>query len=223
MASKKDKFKQAMDSGQKASMSDLVDGIAKSHEKRIESGGPDSIQERQIEEGRMARSRDSVYNVSSDIRLEDYADSAAGGSGGGAGGIIRLVSGVVLALVVVWVLYFAWGALFGPSYILAISGNRISPEAAEEFEDQESVAPGADGEIYIHFQWRDEAPPADYIKINVFRKTTDAETEEAVLGRRPPSTAPYIQFAGPLDSGKYHVFVTDREGNVFKERIVSIR
>jgi len=219
MASKKDRFKEAI-SGERSSMSDLVDGIAQEREKRIDSPPASRNQGRQVKEP-MARARDSVYNVSSDIKLEDYTDN--GNSSGGAGKIIRIISGLVLLLVVVWVLYFIWGTIFGPSYMLAIAGERITPDTAEKWLDQESVSPGAAGEIYIHFQWGKDDLKSDYVRINVYRVAGDGEVEEAILGRRPPSTANYIQFAGPLDAGPYHVFVTDREGNVFTERFLSIR
>ncbi len=169
----------------------------------------------------MARTRDSVYNVSSDIRLEDYTESAS--EGGGIGGMIRIGAGVGLLLILLYVLYAVGSLFFAPDYILAVSSTQITAANAEEYADTERVSTAAGSSVYIHFQWEEGELETDYVKIQIDRVGPGGEeVEEAILARRPPITANYIQFAGPLEVGKYHITVTDRGGDTLADREVTV-
>lgn len=170
----------------------------------------------------MARTRDSVYNVSSDIRLEDYTDSSSEG-GGGIGAALRIGAGVVLLLFLLYGLYILGGMLFAPSYTLAVSSTPVTPENALQFAEAERVSTAAGQPVYIHFQWEEGELTTDYVKIQVDRiNPGGGEIEEAILARRPPITANYIQFAGPLEVGKYRITVTDRNGRRLADRVVNV-
>ena len=170
----------------------------------------------------MARTRDSVYNVSSDIRLEDYTDSSPEG-GGGAGAALRIGAGLVLLFVLLYGVYTAGSLLFAPSYTLAVSSTPLTAANAVEFAAAERVSTAAGQPVYIHFQWSEGELATDYVKIQVDRiGPGGSEVEEAILARRPPITANYIQFAGPLEVGRYRITVTDRNGRRLADRVVNV-
>ena len=170
----------------------------------------------------MARTRDSVYNVSSDIRLEDYTESNPDG-GGGVGAALRIGAGLVLLIVLLYGVYSAGSLLFAPSYTLAVASTPLNAANAVEFAASERVSTAAGSPVYIHFQWEEGELATDYVKIQIDRVNPGGgEIEEAILARRPPITANYIQFAGPLEVGKYRITVTDRSGRRLADRMVTV-
>lgn len=168
----------------------------------------------------MARSRESIYNVSSDIRLEDYTE--AGGGGGGSGGWIRIGGGILGLAVLVYALFLLWGWLTGPSYHLAISNELIDDAQVEDLDDEKHPIVSSGSPVYIRFDWGDDELETDYLKITITRGGEEGQPE-AELGRRPPVSANYIYFMGPLDAGEYNIVVTDRGGDALREKTFTVR
>ncbi|MBL8019764.1 MAG: hypothetical protein JNM27_08880 [Leptospirales bacterium] len=165
--------------------------------------------------------RDSIYNISSDIRLEDYTDGG-GTSGGGAGGKARLIAGGLLVVVLGFGVYYAGGWLFGPKYMLAVSSQEITAENVEDLAGEEpSLSAGHD--VHIRFQWPEEKLKATYLKVKVDRVDGGQAEEQAVLGQKPPRTANYVYFKGPLDPGQYHVEVLDESGTTLRDKEFRVR
>lgn len=172
--------------------------------------------ERAPERTRMAgKGRDSVYNVSSDIRLEDYTDDNGGG-GGRTGSIIKFGGIGLGAFLVIFVLY---KLIFGPSYLLAVSSSEIEEGMMKSIAsvDKVVVSPGAP--VYIRFQWEEGGLKTDYLKVKIDKKADGKDEEEVLLGRKTPTTAHYIYYmVEPLDPGKYHVQVITKDGDTLQEK-----
>ncbi|MBI3394728.1 MAG: hypothetical protein HY042_02725 [Spirochaetia bacterium] len=168
------------------------------------------------ESPRMARSRESVYNVSSDIRLEDYTDDAGGGS---RYTTIAKYGGIgVVAFLIIFGIY---KLLFGPSFVLAVAGSEIDEANAKTVSDVEHVTVSPGAPVYIRFQWKAGDLKTDYLKVKIDRvgESGGKDDEEALLGRKTPKTANYIYYMlEPLDSGKYHVQVITRDGDTLREK-----
>lgn len=163
----------------------------------------------------MPKSRDSIYNVSSDIRLEDYTE---GGGGGGSGrlGMIARIGGLVVVVLLLW-----WGGsalityFTAPTYRLAIANEYIDDTNAQGFADRDPIVVSSGAPVYVRFDWEEGELATDYLKIEIVRT---GGGEEAVMGRRTPTTVNYIYFMGPLDPGNYELRVLDREENVLDNR-----
>jgi len=165
--------------------------------------------------------RDSIYNISSDIRLEDYTDGGST-SGGGIGGKARIIAGALLFVLLGLGIYYLAGWILGPRYHLAVASQDITAENIEELEGREpSLSAGTD--VHIRFQWPEEKLKATYIKVKVDRVDGGSKEEQAVLGQKPPRTANYVYFKGPLDPGVYHVEVMDESGSVMKDKEFKVR
>ncbi|MBX7057218.1 MAG: hypothetical protein K1X75_04085 [Leptospirales bacterium] len=169
----------------------------------------------------MARSRESIYNVSSDIRLDDYTE-AGGGGGSRFGGILRFGGGAAGLAVLIYLVYLLWGWITGPDYQLAIANELIDPAQMEQLDDEKHPVVSSGNPVYIRFDWGESALESDYLKIDIFRGGPDGEME-AELGRRPPVSAHYIYFMGPLDAGEYAIRVTNREGDTLREKTFTVR
>ncbi|MCB1324259.1 MAG: hypothetical protein H7A21_03205 [Spirochaetales bacterium] len=171
----------------------------------------------------MPRTRDSIYNVSSDIRLEDYTESSGGGGQGRLGSIARGLGALILVAIVLYALYYFAGALFGPDYSLAIANEYIDETNIERYAASDTPpALSAARPVYIRFQWEEGQLATDFLTMRV-ENVSSTPVVEAIQGRRPPVTANYIMFVGPLDAGRYTVEVLDREENVLREREFSVR
>jgi len=170
-----------------------------------------------------AKKRESVYNITGDIRLEDYIDSREENPFWKKQGFYRTLGFAALSLMLLTVLwlFFAW--LFGPSYKLGIAAVELTEDNIEDYEDTESLMLGPGRPIHIRFQWEADELDTDYLKIMIGKKGSGDYEAEAELGRRPPQTANYIYFYGPLDPGEYRVEVLNREGDVLKEKEIKVR
>ena len=169
---------------------------------------------------RMARTRDSVYNVSSDIRLEDYTESESGGGGR----IGRIVAAVFLVLLLGWGVSKAWGWIFAPGYQLAIAGQEITDENMKTYlkGDTISASPGRPM-VHIRFQWDEGELKTDLLRIRADQEQSGAFSEIATLSRKVPVTVNYVYFANILEPGKYRVQVTNKEGKVLRERTIRVQ
>jgi len=164
--------------------------------------------------------RDSIYNISSDIRLEDYTEG--GGSSGGGMGKTRIIAGALLFLLLGLGIYYLGGWFFAPKFLLAVASEEITADNIEEAASKDpSLASGHD--VHIRFQWPEEKLKATYIKVKVDRVEGGQSQEQAVLGQKPPRTANYVYFKGPLDPGSYHVAVMDESGSVMKDKDFKVR
>lgn len=166
--------------------------------------------------------RDSIYNISSDIRLEDYTDGGSGSSGGGIGGKARIIAGIALVGLLGTGIYYFAGWIFGPSYVLAVAQEDLTAENVEEISKRDAVL-SAGEPVHIRFQWEEEQLKATYLRIKVDRVEGGSAEEEAILGQKPPRTATYIYFKGPLDPGDYHVEVQDESGSILSDKEFKIR
>jgi hypothetical protein len=168
----------------------------------------------------MARKRESIYNVSSDIRLEDYTEADRQKSNNS----MFKMAGVVAVLIVIgFVIWQAALWLMAPTYQLAISNQEITAANIEQLAAGPVSRLSATSPVHIRFQWEPGELKTDYLKIMVEREEGSSFVEEAVLGRRPPRTASYIYFMGPLDSGKYRIQVLDGSGSVLADRDLELQ
>ena len=170
--------------------------------------------------GAMARSRESIYNVSSDMRLEDYTEVSSGGGFGLKG---KVIAGLLALGLLIWLGYAALGLLFAPSYTLSISAGLITEENAVRFSRTEVVAPSPGGAVHIRFQWNEGELPADLLRITAEKKIGDKYMETASKSRRPPVTANYMYFINVLEPGRYRVQVRTRDGKLLKEKSFQVR
>ncbi len=193
-----------------------ADNILVSREEGMRESVRETRRERPPERTRMAgKGRDSVYNVSSDIRLEDYTDDNGGG-GGRTGSIIKFGGIGLGAFLVVFVIY---KLIFGPSYLLAVSSTEIDEGTIKTVAsvDQVLITPGAP--VYIRFQWEEGGLKTDYLKVKIDKKADGKDEEEVLLGRKTPTSAHYIYYmVEPLDPGKYHVQVITKDGETLQEK-----
>ncbi|MCB1174029.1 MAG: hypothetical protein KDK39_10705 [Leptospiraceae bacterium] len=171
-----------------------------------------------IPEKTMPRNRDSIYNVSTDIRLEDYTEDSE--EERNIGGVVRLVGGLVLVGIIIWAIWSFSGALFAPEYKLAVSNQEVGEDQVEVLHKQERVVLSSARPVFIRFQWEEGQLQTDYIRILI---TQSGGQEVAVLGRMAPVTVNYILFAGPLEAGKYDILVEDRSGSVLGKRSFTVR
>ena len=168
----------------------------------------------------MARKRDSIYNVSSDIRLEDYTEADRQKSNSS---LFKMVGIAAVLLILGLAIWQAATWLMAPSYKLAISNQEITAGNIDQFSQGNIATLSATAPVHIRFQWEPGELKTDYLKILVERDEAGALTEEAVLGRRPPRTASYIYFMGPLDSGRYRIQVLDASGSVLADRDLELQ
>lgn len=169
---------------------------------------------------RMARKRDSIYNVSSDIRLEDYTEADRQRSNNS---IFKMAGVLAVALIIGVLIWQAAAWLLAPSYQLAVANQEITAANIEQFSKGPVARLSASSPVHIRFQWEPGELKTDYLKILVERDEGGNFLEEAVLGRRPPRTASYIYFMGPLDSGKYRIQVLDAGGAVLSDRDLELQ
>ncbi|MBW7858165.1 MAG: hypothetical protein H3C43_07735 [Leptonema sp. (in: Bacteria)] len=237
MASKKDRLsRQIRDEVEKnmgdSGMSGFVDDVASRRNDSEENQEVKSSyqKEKPMKQGSGAGDfrvsqdkRDSVYNISGDIRLEDYTESKKNNRFWQKEGFFRYVGFGFLSIVAIVVIWSFFGWLFGPKYKLAISTVELTEANINDFLDTKSVVLAAGQPIHIRFQWSEGDLDTDYLKILIQKKGESDFEEEAVLGRRPPQTATYIYFYGPLDHGDYKITVFDRKGSTLKERDLKIR
>lgn len=233
MASKKDRLsRQIRDEVEKnmgdSGMSGFVDDVASrrsdDQENQEVNYKPKARQGSGMGDFRVSQDkRDSVYNISGDIRLEDYTGLKKSDRFWQKDGFFRYLGFSFLALLAVIVVWSFFGWLFGPKYKLAISTVELTETNINDFLDTKSIVLGAGQPIHIRFQWGEGDLDTDYLKILIQKKGESDFEEEAVLGRRPPQTATYIYFYGPLDHGDYKITVMDRKGNTLKERDLKIR
>lgn len=168
----------------------------------------------------MARKRESIYNVSSDIRLEDYTEADRQKSNNS---LFKMAGVVAVLLLLGFVIWQAAMYLMAPSYQLAMSNQEITGANIEQFTADPVSRLSAASPVHIRFQWPAGELKTDYLKILVERAEGSTYVEEAVLGRRPPRTASYIYFMGPLDAGKYRVQVLDASGSVLADRDLELQ
>ena len=154
----------------------------------------------------MPRNRDSIYNVSTDIRLEDYTEDVE--KDRDYAGIARFAAGLLLVALVAWGAYRFSGLLFAPDYQIAITNEEVEASAVAALSEKENIVLSSARPVFIRFQWPQGALTSDYLRIRVL----SGGREVAVMGRLAPVTVNYILFAGPLEPGKYEIIVEDRDG-----------
>lgn len=166
----------------------------------------------------MARSR-NVYNVSSDIRLEDYTEKAPSRD---LGPILRAAGVVLIVIMIIFGIYRFVQFLMMPSYQLAVSSQQITESNIKELVSAEPILSAA-SPMHIRFEWPPGSLTTDYLRIRIDRMDAGSLVEEAMLGRRPPRTANYIYFLGPMDSGAYRITVSDADGTTLASKEVEVR
>lgn len=162
--------------------------------------------------------RDSIYNVSADLRLEDYTEDVQRKEFGPflKNALILLL--ILLLIAGLWKLAL-W--LFAPKYYLSIATTEINEGNYKEFLDQKQFSLDPQQMIHIRFTWVEKV--SNYFTIQILKNSGQTWIEEAILGRRIPNTANYIYFAGPLDQGSYKVKVFDENKKLLVERDIEIQ
>lgn len=175
----------------------------------------------------MPKTRDSIYNVSSDIRLEDYTEGGGSGSGGGGrSGALATVAKIGGILLILGML--AWGGqqlmlwIDAPEYSITVANDMIDTAsvaattatgsgAAETAAVLSSAAP-----VHLRFDWAPGDLTTDFLRMEVVL----AGSREVVVAkeRRPPVTANYMYILGSLEPGSYMVRVLDRQQDLLIER-----
>ena len=173
------------------------------------------------EKEKMAKTRDSIYNVSSDIRLEDYTESNEG-KGGAMGTILKLIAGLLILALLYWGATSFMGIFFAPNYQLAVSSSPIQASNIEQYVVDTPVAPGAGNPVYIMFRWGEGDLTATYVDIKVESDANGTFQKVVNKGRTPPRTANYIYLTTLLAPGKYRLQVSDQDGTLLKERSIVV-
>lgn len=205
--------------GQGFRSSDAENGVESSssgRSERIDSGAA----HRKTGATSMARKRESIYNVSSDVRLEDYTEADRQKSNSS---LFKMAGVVAVLLIIGLAVWQAATWLMAPTYQLAVANQEITSANIEQFSAGPAAKLSATSPVHIRFQWEPGELETDYLKILVERDEAGNFMEEAVLGRRPPRTASYIYFMGPLDSGKYRIQVLDASGSVLADRDLELQ
>lgn len=161
--------------------------------------------------------RDSIYNVSADLRLEDYTEDNQKKEYGPFLRNLLIFLLILLLIAGIWKLAL-W--LFAPKYYLSIAPSEITEENYKDFLDDKQFFLSSQQMIHIRFTWIEKI--SNYYTIQILKNIGQNWQEEAVLGRRIPNTANYIYFAGPLDPGTYKVKVFDEKRKLLKEREIEI-
>ena len=165
--------------------------------------------------------RDSVYNVSSDIRLEDYA-TQNGNNNNFTPNMIKLAIIALLISALGYMGYRAVHSFVKPTFHLAIANEYISDTNLVDLASMENVAVKATKPVYIRFQW--EELKSDYIRIQIYTQIANGKRkEEAVLGRQRPKTVNYIYFMGPLEKGNYFIEIVDREDEILISKSFEVK
>ncbi|MCR9144885.1 MAG: hypothetical protein NXI24_21790 [bacterium] len=165
----------------------------------------------------MPKTRDSIYNVSSDIRLEDYTEGNGGSGGGGRMGTIAKIGGVIVLLALL-----GWGGqqlmlwIDAPSYRVTVANELIDETNAASMAESPALVLSSSAPIHIRFDWEEGDLATDFLRIEILQAA--GGQVEAAQERRPPLTANYVYFMGPLDPGSYRIRVLDREKSLLVER-----
>ena len=164
----------------------------------------------------MPKTRDSIYNVSSDIRLEDYTEGS-GGSGGGRMGTVAKIGGAIVLLALL-----GWGGqqliswFSAPSYRITVANELIDETNAERLGEVRNLQLNSSAPVHIRFDWEEGDLTTDFLRIEILQAASG--DVEAAQERKPPMTTNYVYFMGPLDPGSYEIRVLDREKEVLAER-----
>ncbi len=169
----------------------------------------------------MAKTRESIYNVSSDIRLEDYTDSQS--EGGGFGGIAKIGAGLLILLLLAWGVQSLVGMFFAPEYVLAISSSPITDAGVAQASQATTVSPGHGGSVFVRFQWNEGELQTDLVRITAEKRIGGTFREVASKSRTLPETVTYIYFQNSFTPGQYRIQVTARNGDKLAEREIFIR
>ncbi|MFN3604449.1 MAG: hypothetical protein ACK4UJ_07045 [Leptonema sp. (in: bacteria)] len=161
--------------------------------------------------------RDSIYNVSSDLRLEDYTEDTQKKEYGAFLKNLLIILLFLLILAGLWKLGI-W--LFAPKYYLSIATSEITEDNYKNFLEDKQFFLTPQQMIHIRFTWTEKI--SNYFSIQILKNNGQNWVEEATLGRRIPITANYIYFAGPLDPGNYKVKVFDEKKKNLIERDIEI-
>ncbi len=164
----------------------------------------------------MTKKRDSIYNVSADLRLEDYVEDQKKD-------YTPIIKNILIFLLILLLIAGIWKLavyLFAPKYFLSISNTEITDENYKDFLDNDVITLYPGQLLHIRFTYLEKK--SDYYTIQVLRMEGNSLSEEAVLGRRIPKTVNYIYFAGQIDPGTYMVKVLDRERKLILERKIEI-
>lgn len=166
----------------------------------------------------MARSR-NVYNVSGDVRLEDYTEKAPSRD---LGPILKAAGIALIVILIGFGIYRAVQFMMMPSYMLAVASEPITASNIESLAGADPALTSSNP-LHIRFEWPPGSLTTDYLRIQIDRIEGGSLTEEAMLGRRPPRTANYIYFLGPMDTGRYRITVTDQSGTTLASKEIEVR
>ncbi len=165
----------------------------------------------------MSKKRDSIYNISADLRLEDYVEDNQKKE------YTPIIKNIAIFLLILLLIAGIWKIglwLFSPNYYLSIANTEITEDNYKSFlnNKQISLYPGQ----IIHIRFTYLKKDSDYYSIQILKKEGGTLTEEAILGRKIPKTVNFIYFAGPLDAGSYLVKVLNRERETIIEREIEV-
>ncbi len=228
MASKKDKLtqkiqeevKKNISNNKEVEFSDVVKEIQTNQRQENFLESDQKIHDTQYSiknKENMTKKRDSIYNVSADLRLEDYVEDNQRKD------YTPILKNILIFLLVLLLIAGIWKLavyLFSPRYFLSISNTEITEENYKDFLDNNVITLYPGQLLHIRFTYLEKK--SDYYTIQVLRMEGNSLSEEAVLGRRIPKTVNYIYFAGQIDPGTYMVKVLDRERKLILERKIEI-
>ena len=170
----------------------------------------------------MPSSRESIYNVNSDIRLEDYTEKVSNKND--KFHLLKIAGAVVFGSII---LYLILSYMFSSSeikYQLAIANDYIDDKNFTTLAENDDVSVFAKKPVYIRFQWLgSEDIATDYLRINIYKFTPKGKIEAASIGRTKPKTAKYVYFMGLLDAGEHLIEVSNRRGETFKSKRFDVR
>ena len=166
-------------------------------------------------------SRESIYNVNSEIRLEDYNENET--QKWDSLFYFKRISFVILAFLSIYLLYSFTSNLFKTHTKLAIANEYLDENNISKFYKLQNQILDSSKPIHIRFEWGYSGVDSEYLKINVFKINKGVKTEEASMGRRKPHNARYIYFMGPLESGNYSIEIIDQRQKILQKKEIKIQ
>lgn len=166
----------------------------------------------------MTGKRDTIYNVSSDIRLEDYTEPPSSGRTN----LGKIIVGFVLLLLLLWGVKSLIVYLTAPDYVLAVAATQITDANQSGFAATQTISPPPGGAVHIRFQWEEGQLDTDRLKITAEKKINGSYLEIAAKSTRIPVTANYIYFLNILEPGSYRIRVSDALGKILKEKVFRV-
>ncbi len=166
---------------------------------------------------------ETIYNVNSELQLEDYDKEKIDN-----GRILVYIKKIFIGfciLLCIYLLYFFSTSFLLPVYKLGIASEYIDNKNIDFYFSRKNQVLEETKPVHVRFEWN-WALKASYLKIIVYKIKKDSKSfkeEEAIMGRRKPTTSNYIYFMGPLATGNYSIEVHNEKERILAHKEFQVR